>query len=167
MTPNILFSRRQSVRIWLAAMGLVMLLMGLLTVIGCTVPSAHTFSRDYSQATSRIVASGTEPPSFEDCVEGGELFRMYCGSCHNARPLGERNFRETEVSFSHMRTQAYLTGEEYRKLIHYLRRWHDLGPPVPDVEPSPKRFFYDQPIAELNPNTPANSSETAQPPNAE
>jgi hypothetical protein len=51
-----------------------------------------------------------------------------------------------------MRTQAYLTGEEYRKLIHYLRRWHDLGPPIADNEPSPKRFFFDQPIAELHPS---------------
>ncbi|MCA9193480.1 MAG: hypothetical protein KDB03_17025 [Planctomycetales bacterium] len=118
---------------------------------GCSLRSAHTYSRDYSQSASRIVGAQDSQGSFEDCVEGGELFKIYCGSCHNARPLAERNFRETEVSFSHMKTQAYLTGEEYRKLIHYLRRWHDLGPPVSDEEPSPKRFFFSQPIAELSP----------------
>lgn len=123
----------------------------LLCLSGCHGPSAHTFSRDYSNAQTRIVDCDTTKKSgFEDCVEGGQLFKMYCGSCHNARSLGERNFRETEVSFSHMRTQAYLTGTEYRKLIHYLRRWHNVGPPVRDTAPSPKRFFYDQPIAELN-----------------
>ncbi len=128
---------------------------------GCSVPSAHTFSRDYSNAPTRIVDSEKTSGGFEDCVEGGQLFKMYCGQCHNARPLAERNFRETEVSFSHMRTQAYLTGEEYRKLIHYLRRWHGIGPPVPENEPSPKRFYYDQPIAELNPSKVASSSSSA------
>lgn len=119
---------------------------------GCNLPSAHTISRDYGKSTSRTMKPETNGGnSFEDCVDGGQLFKMYCSQCHNARPLAERSFRETEVSFSHMRTQAYLTGEEYRKLIHYLRRWHELGPPVPDNEPSPKRFYYDQPIAELKP----------------
>lgn len=125
----------------------------LLYLSGCHVPSAHTISRDYSNAQTRIVdCDPAKRAGFEDCVEGGQLFKMYCGSCHNARSLGERNFRETEVSFSHMRTQAYLTGAEYRKLIHYLRRWHNVGPPIGDTTPSPKRFFYDQPIAELNPS---------------
>ena len=48
-----------------------------------------------------------------------------------------------------MRDQAYLTGREYRQIIHYLRRWHDLGPPTPDVGPSPKRLVFPQPVAEL------------------
>jgi len=52
-----------------------------------------------------------------------------------------------------MRTQAYLTGDEYRKLIHFIRRWHDLGPAFEEVEDSPKRFFYSQPISELKPKS--------------
>ena len=128
------------------------LLLIAVALAGCKLPSAHTYSRDYSNSPTRVVDKAKANGSFEDCVEGGQLYKMYCSQCHNTRPLGERNFRETEVSFSHMRTQAYLTGEEYRKLIHYLRRWHNLGPTIADTEPSPKRFFFDQPIAELNPS---------------
>ena len=86
---------------------------------------------------------------FEDYVTGGRVYQMYCGSCHNARPLGERPFSLSEVSAAHMREQAYLTGKEYRQLIYFLRRWHDVGPPTPDVAPSPKRFVFSQPIPEL------------------
>ena len=118
--------------------------------IGCRYDSAHTASRNYALSDMPV-----DPPQqscqFDERTSGGELFRMYCSSCHNGRPLAERNFRANEIAFSHMRTQAYLTGDEYRKLVHYLRRWHDLGAPVPEVEPSPKRFFYSQPISELKP----------------
>jgi hypothetical protein len=48
-----------------------------------------------------------------------------------------------------MRESACLTGKDYRQLIYYMRRWGDADPPTPDVEPSPKRFFYSQPISEL------------------
>jgi hypothetical protein len=84
-----------------------------------------------------------------DCAAGGQLFKQYCGSCHNARPLGERPFSNYEVAVAHMRNQAYLTGEEYRQIIYFLRRWHDVGPPTPPTAPSPKRFIPSQPISEL------------------
>ena len=48
-----------------------------------------------------------------------------------------------------MRDQAYLTGQEYRQIIMFLRRWYELGPPTPEVKPSPKRMIFSQPIAEL------------------
>ena len=124
-----------------------------ITCVGCwTTPSPHTISRDYSFGDAPI-----DPPadytrdSFEDNLTGGRVYKMYCGRCHNARPLGERPFAFNVVSATHMREQAYLTGKEYRTLIHFLRRWHDVGPPTPDVEPSPKRFFFPQPIPELRP----------------
>ena len=119
-------------------------------LLGCGFDSAHTSSRNYA-LTEMVVDPPREKKTFEGKVTGGQLFKLYCSSCHNGRPLGERDFRSTEAAFNHMRTQTYLTGEEYRKIIHYLRRWHDLGPPVPEVEPSPKRFFFEQPIAELKP----------------
>jgi hypothetical protein len=92
--------------------------------------------------------------AFDDCVTGGRVFQMYCGSCHNARALGERPFASYEVAAAHMREQAYLTGNEYRALIHFMRRWHDLGPPAASVETSPKRFFFSQPIQELRDQMP-------------
>jgi hypothetical protein len=119
---------------------------------GCETPSAHTFSRNYGQRKALPVdPPGGHPRSDDDVTNGGELFRMYCGSCHNARPLGERPFANYQVAIAHMRSQAYLTGKEYRQIIMFLRRWDNVGPPTPPVEPSPKRFVYSQPSAELQP----------------
>jgi len=119
--------------------------------LGCgSAPSAHTAGRNYS-----LGAAPHDPPhdsahrSYDDYLSGGRIFQMYCGACHNARPLAERPFSNYEVASAHMREQAYLTGKEYRQLIHFLRRWHDVGPPTPEVEPGPKRFFFSQPLNEL------------------
>jgi hypothetical protein len=98
----------------------------------------------------------------QDCIEGGRLYKYYCGSCHNARPLGERPFSNYHVAVTHMRSQAYLTGEEYRQIIVFLRRWQDLGPATPAVKPSPKRMIFSQPISELRKE--AGTGATAPPP---
>ncbi len=140
--------------------GSLRLVLGLgaviLTAAGCwTNPSPHTISRNYNQ---RPFPSDPPPESggtkFDERTNGGELFKMYCGACHHARPLSERPFANYEVAVAHMREQAALTGNEYRQIIHFLRRWHDVGPPTPDVEPSPKRFYFSQPINELRKQSP-------------
>jgi hypothetical protein len=130
-------------------------------VAGCQTPSPHTISRNYSLREGVPV----DPPRIiseaqDDCAAGGRLFKLYCGSCHNARPLGERPFSNYHVALTHMRDQAYLTGKEYRQLMYFLRRWDNVGPPTPPVEPSPKRFVFAQPIPEFRgemsqPATPA------------
>ncbi len=126
----------------------------ILVTAGCGLaPSGQTFSRNYSYGDTQV-----DPPSdcvdggkFDDHTRGGQLFKYYCGTCHNARALGERPFSNYHVALAHMREQAYLTGKEYRELMHFLRRWQDVGPPTPDMNPSPKRFIYSQPIGELRP----------------
>jgi hypothetical protein len=123
---------------------------------GCETPSANTFSRNYGLRGELPV----DPPNSHsgadaDCADGGRLWKEYCGTCHNARPLGERPFANYHVAIAHMRSQAYLTGEEYRQIIMFVRRWQGVGPPTPDVEPSPKRFEFSQPIAELRGEPPA------------
>jgi hypothetical protein len=75
---------------------------------------------------------------------------MYCNQCHNARALGERPFANYQNVAAHMRVRANFTGEEYAKLMEFLRRWHDVPAPTPPVEPSPKRLIFSQPIAELH-----------------
>ncbi len=123
----------------------------LAAVLGCTLmPSAHNISRNYNYREFPFDPPPAGPDcQFDDRVNGGELFKMYCGACHNARALGERPFASYEVALAHMREQANLTGKEYRQIIHFLRRWHDLGPPTPEVEPSPKHLTFGQPIPEL------------------
>jgi hypothetical protein len=134
-------------------------------VAGCQTPSPHTISRNYSLREGMPV----DPPrattqAQDDCAAGGQLFKQYCGSCHNARPLGERPFSNYHVAMTHMRDQAYLTGKEYRQLMYFLRRWDNVGPPTPPVEPSPKRFFFSQPISELREETAKARPPAAPPP---
>ena len=74
---------------------------------------------------------------------------MYCNQCHTVRALGERPFVYYQNVMAHMRVRANLTGEEYAKLMEFLRRWHDIPQPTPPVGPSPKRLIFSQPIAEL------------------
>ena len=99
------------------------------------------------------------PPSYEDRLTGGKVFDMYCAACHNARALGERPFASYENATNHMRVRANLTGTEYRKLMDFLRDWHDIPPATPAPEPSPKRFNFSQPISELRPQQPVPQNE--------
>jgi hypothetical protein len=87
--------------------------------------------------------------SYEDSLQGHHVFEMYCAACHNARTLAERPFSNYQNVAQHMRVRANLTGEEYAKLLAWLRRWHDVPDPEQREESSPKRFFYSQPIPEL------------------
>jgi hypothetical protein len=101
---------------------------------------------------------------YEDSLTGGHIFEMYCGYCHNARALAERPFSNYKNVAQHMRVRANITGEEYAKLMAWLRHWHDVPPPHPPVEPSPKRFFFSQPIQELREQPPAPGAAASQPP---
>jgi hypothetical protein len=140
--------------------------MLLAVLAGCwQTPSAHTISRNYSFGDAPV-----DPPplceggKYDDYVTGGHLYKMLCGSCHNARPLGERPFSNGEICTAHMRDSAYLTGKEYRQLIYFMRRWADVGPPTPDVPPSPRRFFFSQPISELRGKDSGKEEKGAAPP---
>jgi hypothetical protein len=148
-------------RQWVAVA--IAILASFIALSGCETPSAHTLTRSDSLRPDLPV----DPPRHEntldqDCIEGGRLYKYYCGSCHNARPLGERPFSNYHVAVTHMRSQAYLTGQEYRQIIVFLRRWQDLGTATPPVNPSPKRMIFSQPISELRKE--AGASAPAPPP---
>ena len=99
---------------------------------GCETPSAHTISRNYGLREGRAGRPARATDAERTTMQRpGPLFKLYCGSCHNARPLGERPFSNYHVAVAHMRDQAYLTGKEYRQIIFFLRRWDDVGPPTP------------------------------------
>jgi hypothetical protein len=87
-------------------------------------------------------------------LTGGQVFAMYCGYCHNAPALAERPFSQFRNVAAHMRVRANLTGKEYARVMEFLRRWHDVPPPNPPPEPSPKRLIYSQPMSELRPQEP-------------
>jgi hypothetical protein len=115
-------------------------------VLGCV----HTpIDLSEGPASLRTPRPGQDAKSFEGSLTGGEVFSMYCNQCHNARALAERPFANYQNAAAHMRVRAQLTGEEYEKLLEFLRRWHDVPQPTPPIEPSPKRLTFGQPVAEL------------------
>lgn len=128
-----------------AALALIALVVSL--TIGCAGPlSAHTWSKDYGQRRMPTDApSQKRALKYDQRVDGGTLYKQHCSRCHNGRPLSERSFAQNEVSLAHMRNFSGLTGEEYRKIMQYMRRWHGVGPASPEVEPSPKRLFFNDP----------------------
>jgi hypothetical protein len=133
---------------WLLGLGLV--LSGLFLVSGCFNTPIDRSEYTHGPAPLRMPspAKGGEC-SYEDSLEGGHIFDMYCAGCHNARALAERPFSNYQNVAQHMRVRANLTGKEYAKLIDWMRRWHDVPPPVEHEEQGPRRFIFSQPISEL------------------
>jgi len=93
--------------------------------------------------------------SYEDSLTGGKVFTMYCGYCHNAPNLSERNFANFRNVAAHMRIRANLTGKEYAKLMEFLQRWNDVPERSPPPDTGPKRLIFSQPLTELREQAPA------------
>jgi hypothetical protein len=146
--------------LWVA--GSVLVLVGALSVVGCYHTPVDTSEYAEGPAPRRMRSPAKEAEaceSYEDSLTGGQVFKMYCSYCHNAPSLAERNFANYKNVATHMRVRANLTGKEYAKLMEFLRRWHDVPPPNPPVEPSPKRLIFSQPISELREQGPKMSAE--------
>jgi hypothetical protein len=137
--------------------GSVVLLLGILAAAGCHQTPVDSSDYAVGPAPLRIPSPAKEAEAcgcYEDSLTGGQIFSMYCNYCHNAPALAERPFSNFQNVAAHMRVRANLTGKEYAKLTEFLRRWNDIPPPTPPVEPSPKRFFFSQPIQELRDQAP-------------
>lgn len=52
---------------------------------------------------------------------GAKLWAENCGRCHLIRSPKERSDREWEIIMQHMRTRAYLTGKESRRILEFLK----------------------------------------------
>jgi cytochrome c5 len=120
--------------------------------LGCRSTPVDTSAYERGPAPLQTPSPAAQAgKSYEDCLTGGQVFAMYCNGCHNARSLAERPFASYKNVAAHMRSRANLTGKEYAKLMEWMRRWYDVPPPNAEIEPSPKRLIYSQPIAELQP----------------
>ena len=136
----------------------VIVVIGVLAVAGCHNTSVDTSDLAQGPAPRRIPSPGRDEEScgsYEDSLTGGQVFTMYYSYCHNAPNLSERNFANFKNVAAHMRVRANLTGKEYARLMEFLRRWNDVPPPTPPLEPSPKRLIFSQPMNELRPLPPA------------
>ena len=128
----------------------ILVLAGALAGAGCYTTEVDLSEHGQGPAPLRMPSPAKEGCGcYEDSLTGGQVFEMYCSYCHNAPSLAERPFSNWRNVTAHMRDRANLTGKEYAKLMEFLRRWHDVPPPGRPEAPSPKRFFYSQPIAEL------------------
>ncbi|HYT90146.1 MAG TPA: hypothetical protein VEL76_15670 [Gemmataceae bacterium] len=133
------------------SVGLGLLLSSAFLVVGCyhAPVDVSEFSQGPAPLRMPSPASQADSCGYEDSLTGGKIFKMYCAYCHDVRPLSERPFADYRNVAQHMRLVANLTGKEYAKLMEFLRRWHDVPPPEQREAPSPKRFFFSQPIPEL------------------
>ena len=137
---------------WL--LGSVVTLAGTLLVsAGCRNTAVDTSDYALGPTPGRVPSPAREAQaccSYEDSLTGGQVFEMYCSYCHNAPSLAERPYAQFRNIAAHMRVRANLTGKEYAKLMEFLRRWNDVPPPTAPVDPTPKRFYFSQPIQELH-----------------
>ncbi|MBI2806288.1 MAG: hypothetical protein HYX68_15015 [Planctomycetes bacterium] len=134
---------------WRWVLGLMLPLVSMVWVAGCYNTPVNVSGYSQGPAPLREPGPGSEDCSYEDSLQGQKVFQMYCASCHNARTLSERPFSNYQNVAQHMRVRANLTGKEYAVLIAWMRRWHDVPPPGQGEAPSPKRFFFSQPVGEL------------------
>jgi len=140
--------------LWLS--GSVLVVTCALAAFGChnTPVDTSDYARGPTPLQSPSPAKEAEAcQTYEDSLTGGQIFSMYCSYCHNAPSLAERPFSQFQNVAAHMRVRANLTGKEYAKLMEFLRRWNDVPPPTAPVEPTPKRFYFSQPIQELRDQT--------------
>ena len=150
---------RRKRSLWLAAYVCVLLPLGLMIAPGCYNTPVATSELEQGPAPRRMPSPAREEEgnrSYEDSLTGGKVFSMYCSYCHNAPTLAERPFSSFQNVAAHMKVRANLTGKEYAKLLEFLRRFHDVPPPHPPLEPTPTRLTFSQPINELRPEPPAN-----------
>jgi hypothetical protein len=145
---------------WL--LGSALVLGGFWLAAGCYNTPVDTSEFGRGPAPLRMPGPANHDPCdcYEDSLTGGQIFTMYCGYCHSAPALAERPFSQYRNVATHMRVRANLTGKEYAKLLAWLRRWHDVPPPNSEVEPSPKRLVFPQPISELQQQAPPSAPES-------
>lgn len=86
-------------------------------VIAAAVAGALLFA-----ASSVGVGAEEEPLSGKALVRrGARLWSPYCGTCHNARPPGERSPAEWDTILLHMRVRGNLPARDAEALLAFLK----------------------------------------------
>jgi len=67
-----------------------------------------------------------DPPAQEALADAGglsgaELWAQTCAHCHNPRSPAGYSDGKWELAMRHMRTQANLSAEQYRKILEFLK----------------------------------------------
>ena len=57
-----------------------------------------------------------------DFIRGASLWANTCARCHNMRDPQELNDKKWEISLTHMRLRAGLTGQDSRDILAFLQQ---------------------------------------------
>lgn len=96
---------------FLLGSGLVLVMMAALMLAGCgssSTPPAK--AGDANASVAKMQEKG-----------GAELWGQTCARCHNIRPPTEFSHDQWQVAMHHMRIRGYLTGEEQKKILEFLK----------------------------------------------
>ena len=75
-------------------------------LIGCATSASH---------------AGQETEATTEAKSGVQVWRENCKACHHMRPLSTYNDAQWGVVAHHHLVRAYLTGEEFRAVMQFLR----------------------------------------------
>lgn len=106
------------------AVGALALVGALGVALGAAGCATSSPTSDQAASTSAADTASTGRPKLvsADITKGGaQLWAENCNRCHNSRSPSERSDVQWGVIAHHMRLQATLTGEEYRKILEFLR----------------------------------------------
>ena len=83
---------------------------------GCQSNAQQVDSAGSSEdsTTTKLVQANTG-------LSGAQLWAQTCAHCHNSRSPASNSDAKWELTVSHMRQQAYLTGEQTRKILNFLK----------------------------------------------
>lgn len=83
------------------------------------IAALATLTLLYASATVRAVEEDAGRKAL--VRQGARLWGPYCGSCHNARPAGERSPAEWDVIMMHMRVRANMPADNARAILEFLK----------------------------------------------
>jgi hypothetical protein len=96
--------------------GSILFLIGLI-LLGCN-------GNKPSQAdgkTGTNMKTDAAPVTAESSKGSAQLWAENCGRCHNIRTPTSYSDNEWQVAMHHMRVRGYLTGEEQRRILEFLK----------------------------------------------
>lgn len=97
---------------------------GLWCVAGvlATVIAATGCSSDAKRAGEASAQTQTSEAAAAPSAKGrAQLWTENCSQCHNIRSPGHYSDAQWGVVMQHMRVRGYLTGEEQRQILQFLR----------------------------------------------
>ena len=92
-----------------------------LLVTGCAQPAPAREAAAPKEVFYVAQDKDKDKDKEETGLSGSQLWSQNCSQCHYSRSPTALSDAQWEVAMLHMRVQAYLTGEEERKILEFLK----------------------------------------------